>query len=290
MWQKRDVPTVHGLQPSLIHLCFPYSNKSHNHGNGLFTFFHGCCLVIFFSSLEVITDDPEYTDIMKMITQEVGSPKNYGLSPEEQEEQDWKKEQERRWKLAAEAAVRKRRNEAALAEMAAQYKDWVRSQRKCVHWTVGPAKCLIPEGGCYTLIVGWIILIISRRIYQRWRDKRASCWKFKFFLCGTTWWNMWCPHSRRPCWSAARSNRRTLLTFWYLHKPSQLILNRTHLTSVSWQVDFVWCSVSAGWISFTEGRIRITGMKVHVLMLIISFVMFMLQETRKTETLLQYSY
>lgn len=87
----------------------------------------------FFSSLEVITDDPEYTDIVKMITQEVGSPKNYGLSPEEQEEQDWKKEQERRWKLAAEAAVRKRRNEAALAEMAAQYKDWVRSQRKCTH-------------------------------------------------------------------------------------------------------------------------------------------------------------
>ncbi|XP_030577485.1 adenylate kinase 7-like isoform X2 [Archocentrus centrarchus] len=75
-------------------------------------------------SIEVSTDDPEYTDIMKMITQAVGTPKNYGLSPEEQKEQDWKKEEERRWKLAAEAAVRKRRNEAALAEMAAQYEDW----------------------------------------------------------------------------------------------------------------------------------------------------------------------
>uniref|UniRef100_A0A3Q0RP37 Uncharacterized protein n=1 Tax=Amphilophus citrinellus TaxID=61819 RepID=A0A3Q0RP37_AMPCI len=63
-------------------------------------------------------------DQREMITQAVGTPKNYGLSLEEQKEQDWKKEEERRWKLAAEAAVRKRRNEAALAEMAAQYEDW----------------------------------------------------------------------------------------------------------------------------------------------------------------------
>lgn len=77
------------------------------------------------SSPEVRTDDPEYTDIMKMITRVVGPPKNYGLSPEEQEEQDWKKEEERRQKRSAEAAERKRRNEAVLAEMAAQYEDWV---------------------------------------------------------------------------------------------------------------------------------------------------------------------
>uniref|UniRef100_A0A669BJ58 Adenylate kinase 7a n=1 Tax=Oreochromis niloticus TaxID=8128 RepID=A0A669BJ58_ORENI len=74
--------------------------------------------------IEVRTDDPEYTDIMKMITRVVGPPKNYGLSPEEQEEQDRKKEEERRQKQSAEAAERKRRNEAVLAEMAAQYEDW----------------------------------------------------------------------------------------------------------------------------------------------------------------------
>ncbi|XP_063350728.1 adenylate kinase 7a [Pelmatolapia mariae] len=74
--------------------------------------------------IEVRTDDPEYTDIMKMITRVVGPPKNYGLSPEEQEEQDRKKEEERRQKRSAEAAERKRKNAAALAEMAAQYEDW----------------------------------------------------------------------------------------------------------------------------------------------------------------------
>ncbi|XP_004550614.3 adenylate kinase 7a [Maylandia zebra] len=74
--------------------------------------------------IEVRTDDPEYTDIMKMITRVVGPPKNYGLSPEEQEEQDQKKEEERRQKRSAEAAERKLRNEAVLAEMAAQYEDW----------------------------------------------------------------------------------------------------------------------------------------------------------------------
>lgn len=74
------------------------------------------------SSPEVRTDDPEYTDIMKMITRVVGPPKNYGLSPEEQ---DQKKEEERRQKRSAEAAERKLRNEAVLAEMAAQYEDWV---------------------------------------------------------------------------------------------------------------------------------------------------------------------
>lgn len=59
----------------------------------------------------------------------MGDPKNYGPSPEEQEEENRRKEDERKQKLAAEAAERKLRNEATLAEMAAQYQEWVRGQR-----------------------------------------------------------------------------------------------------------------------------------------------------------------
>lgn len=77
------------------------------------------------SSPEVDTDDPEYTDVMKKITEMVGVPKNYGLSPEEQEEEDRREEEERKQKVATEAAEKKRRNEATLAEMAAQYEEWV---------------------------------------------------------------------------------------------------------------------------------------------------------------------
>ncbi|XP_037606367.1 adenylate kinase 7a isoform X2 [Sebastes umbrosus] len=74
--------------------------------------------------IEVTTGDSEYTDVMKKITEMVGVPKNYGLSPEELKEEDRKREEERKQKLAAEAAEKKRRNEAALAQMAAQYDEW----------------------------------------------------------------------------------------------------------------------------------------------------------------------
>ncbi|KAM9339221.1 adenylate kinase 7-like [Symphorus nematophorus] len=74
--------------------------------------------------IEVTTGDPEYTDVMRKITEMVGIPKNYDLSPEEQEEEDRKREEERRQKLAAEAAEKKQRKEAALAEMSAQYEEW----------------------------------------------------------------------------------------------------------------------------------------------------------------------
>ncbi|XP_063758335.1 adenylate kinase 7-like isoform X2 [Eleginops maclovinus] len=74
--------------------------------------------------IEVTTDDPEYADVMKKITELVGVPKNYGLQREEQEEEARKKEEERKQKAAAEAAESKRSNEAALAEMAAQYDEW----------------------------------------------------------------------------------------------------------------------------------------------------------------------
>ncbi|XP_028996891.1 adenylate kinase 7-like isoform X2 [Betta splendens] len=74
--------------------------------------------------VEVTTGDPEYADVMKEITAMVGMPRNYGRSPQEQEAEDRKSEEERKQKVAAAAAERRRGNEAALAEMAAQYEEW----------------------------------------------------------------------------------------------------------------------------------------------------------------------
>ncbi|KAF3850122.1 hypothetical protein F7725_019841 [Dissostichus mawsoni] len=48
--------------------------------------------------IDVTTDDPEYADVVKKITELVGVPKNYGLSREEQEEEDRNKEEERKQK------------------------------------------------------------------------------------------------------------------------------------------------------------------------------------------------
>uniref|UniRef100_A0A3Q3WQU7 Uncharacterized protein n=1 Tax=Mola mola TaxID=94237 RepID=A0A3Q3WQU7_MOLML len=76
----------------------------------------------YFDELEI---HPEHIGTgLRMITEIVGSPKNYGLSPEEQEEEDRRKEEERKHDLAVQAAERKRRNEAALVEMTAQYEEW----------------------------------------------------------------------------------------------------------------------------------------------------------------------
>lgn len=69
--------------------------------------------------------DPKYTSVAKEIIEIVGAPKNYGLSEEEQRELDRRKQEERRLKLSAEAAERKRKNEATLAVMATQYAAWV---------------------------------------------------------------------------------------------------------------------------------------------------------------------
>ncbi|XP_029966673.1 adenylate kinase 7-like [Salarias fasciatus] len=74
--------------------------------------------------IEVTVDNPANADVMKNITETVGPPKNYGLSPEEQEEEDRRKEKEAREKLAAQACERKHRKEAALAEMTTQYEEW----------------------------------------------------------------------------------------------------------------------------------------------------------------------
>lgn len=79
---------------------------------------------IFPEEIEINADDLEYTAALKNIIGLLGDPKNYGLSPEEQEEGNRRKDKEREQKLAAEAAERKVRNEATLAEMAAQYQEW----------------------------------------------------------------------------------------------------------------------------------------------------------------------
>uniref|UniRef100_A0A3Q1CW12 Nucleoside-diphosphate kinase n=1 Tax=Amphiprion ocellaris TaxID=80972 RepID=A0A3Q1CW12_AMPOC len=92
--------------------------------------------------IEVSTDDPDYTDIMKKITEMVGVPRNFGLSPEEQDEEYRKKEEERKQKLAAEAAERKRQKEAALAEMVVQYEEWNLSEVKRQEYRMLEARCL----------------------------------------------------------------------------------------------------------------------------------------------------
>lgn len=80
------------------------------------------------SFADVSTADPEYRNVVKTITELVGQPKNYGLSPEEQEEEERRLKEEQDQKLALEAAERKLRNEAALAEMAIQYEQWVSAE------------------------------------------------------------------------------------------------------------------------------------------------------------------
>lgn len=78
-----------------------------------------------FSTTEVTVADPKYTAVTKEIIEIVGVPKNYGLSEEEQRELDRRKQEEKRLKLSAEAAERKRSNQATLAVMATQYAAWV---------------------------------------------------------------------------------------------------------------------------------------------------------------------
>ncbi|XP_032440398.1 adenylate kinase 7-like [Xiphophorus hellerii] len=77
--------------------------------------------------LDISSDDSEYTSSMKKIIEIIGEPKNYGGTPEEQAEQKRIKEEERKQKLAAEAAERKERKATALAEMTGHYEDWKKS-------------------------------------------------------------------------------------------------------------------------------------------------------------------
>ncbi|KAF7656295.1 hypothetical protein LDENG_00043930 [Lucifuga dentata] len=94
--------------------------------------------------IEVNTDDPEYTDVMKKITEMVGTPNNYGLSPEEQEEEDRRLEEERQQKVVMEAAERKCKKEAVLAAMTAEYEEWMKnlSEVKKQESELQEARCL----------------------------------------------------------------------------------------------------------------------------------------------------
>uniref|UniRef100_A0A8C5NA03 Adenylate kinase 7-like n=1 Tax=Gouania willdenowi TaxID=441366 RepID=A0A8C5NA03_GOUWI len=96
-------------------------------------------LLNYFDELEILlepmgtivsADDPEYTGVMKTITEIIGAPKNYGRSPEEQEEEDRRKEAEMKQKPAAEAAERKRKNEAQenLTEVRRQEEELLKIQ------------------------------------------------------------------------------------------------------------------------------------------------------------------
>ncbi|XP_034039367.1 LOW QUALITY PROTEIN: adenylate kinase 7-like [Thalassophryne amazonica] len=73
--------------------------------------------------IDISTDDPEYRCALKMITQTVGTPKNYGLTPQEQQEEDRRLEAERRQEVATEEAERRRRKEAELASSRSQYEE-----------------------------------------------------------------------------------------------------------------------------------------------------------------------
>lgn len=144
---------------------------------------------------------------MKTITELVGQPKNYGLSPEEQDKEDRRDKKERDQRLALLSTERKRRNEAALAEMAAQYEQWVSA------------------GGGQILTVNMLksaILILSRKIWLKWRARRKSWRKLLLFLWGTTSWKTWYPLSLRPCWTVPRSNQRTPSTFWCVHAAAHM--------------------------------------------------------------------
>lgn len=104
---------------------------------------------------EVSAGDPEYRNVMKEITELVGSPKNYGLSPEEQEEEDRRKTEERKQKLAQESAEIERRKKAALAEMTVQYEQWVSTEK-------GKKKQTVTVN-----MFNSAILLLSRRIWLK---------------------------------------------------------------------------------------------------------------------------
>ena len=55
----------------------------------------------------------------------VGRPRNYGIDPREQEVERQRLEKERQRILALDAARKKKQDEAALAQLAAQYEEWV---------------------------------------------------------------------------------------------------------------------------------------------------------------------
>ncbi|XP_061563439.1 adenylate kinase 7-like isoform X3 [Cololabis saira] len=101
---------------------------------------------IYTEHIEVSADDPEYTDVLKKITEVVGpTPEEQEEENRKREEENGKREDERRQKLAAEAVERKRRQEDELAESAAQYDEWKNLQ------VVKQEECELQEAQSYDL-------------------------------------------------------------------------------------------------------------------------------------------
>lgn len=96
------------------------------------------------------------------------------------------------------------------------------------------------------ILLNSAILLLSRRIWQTWSARRKSWWKLVLFLWGATWWRLWWPLSLRPCWTAPRSNQRTLWTMWCLHavEHESFCWRDTKLTHTFTSV--------AGWTSASE--------------------------------------
>lgn len=107
------------------------------------------------SFADVSTADPEHRNVVKTITELVGQPKNYGLSPEELEEEERRLKEEEDQKLALEAAERKHRNKVALAEMALQYEQWVSAEGQEKKQTIG------------VNMLNSVILFLSRKIWLK---------------------------------------------------------------------------------------------------------------------------
>ncbi|XP_062324567.1 adenylate kinase 7-like [Osmerus eperlanus] len=72
------------------------------------------------------SQDVEYTAVVEKIMKVVGSPRNYGPTPEEKEAQDRRMAKERQHTTALEAAENKRRKAAIAAKMTAQLDEWNR--------------------------------------------------------------------------------------------------------------------------------------------------------------------
>ncbi|CAL8317375.1 unnamed protein product [Merluccius merluccius] len=77
--------------------------------------------------IDVTTDDPGCTDVLKKITEAVGEPKNYGPSEEEQEAESRRLAEARQQRLALEAVKKRLRDEAELGELTTQHEEWTRN-------------------------------------------------------------------------------------------------------------------------------------------------------------------
>lgn len=87
--------------------------------------FHCITVSLMSYSPEINSEDLEYAGVMKKITEDVGVPRNYSPNPEEQKDENRRKEEQIKQKLVPETEEKKIRKTAALAEMTKHYEEWV---------------------------------------------------------------------------------------------------------------------------------------------------------------------